>query len=186
MDSISYAFYVGLVSGLLLATLFVWWWRKRNTSSRMLARSVKKIARESLVNVVVPDGLDGEIHIEKLLLTNKGLLVLDVKEIKGRLYGSDNMDEWTVINGSQRFTFTNPAGPLRERVIAIRTLLKDVPVEGRVVILGDTELSAGMPSCVVSLAQLQEEYSADEKLNKVSIDAFYPHWDRLRQIAHSP
>ncbi len=183
MESISSAFYIGLVCGVLVACLFVVWWRRRSSYPQKLSRVVKKISRESLSDVVVPDGLDGEIQIEKLLLTNKGLLVLDVKEIRGRFYGSDNMDEWTVINNSQRFTFTNPAGPLRERVIAIKTLLEDVPVLGRVVILGDVELSKGMPQCVVNLEQLLEEFGSDDKNARTSIDAYYPHWDKLRQIA---
>lgn len=183
MGSTSFAFYIGMVSGVLLAAAFVWWWRQRGGYRGQLKRSISKISRDSLSDIVIPDGIDGEIQIEQLLLTDHGLLVLDIKEIRGRLFGGDNMDDWTVIDQSQRFTFANPVGPMRERVIAIRTLLKDVPVQGRVVIIGDAQFSEGLPECVVSVTALQDEFAPEDKHTKTAVNAFYPYWDRLRQIA---
>ena len=185
MQNLTNGFYVGLGAGILLAALVTMWWLRRGAFPRKLKRTIRKISKESMADIVVPDGLDGEIQLDYLLLTAKGLLVLDVKHVNGRLYGGDNMDSWTVIERGQRFTFTNPAGPLRERVIAIQTLLDDVPVDGRVVVLGDVRFATGVPDCVVSLARLQEEFVGQTKLSKAALKAFYPQWDQLRQIATS-
>ncbi|NNF15821.1 MAG: NERD domain-containing protein [Gammaproteobacteria bacterium] len=183
MYSSSFIFYIGLVSGLLLAGGFFLWWKKRNSFHGRLSRVLRKIGADSLNDIVIPDGVDGEIQIDQLLLTDKGLLILDVREISGRLYAGENMDEWAVINHSQRFTFTNPVGPLRERVIAVKSLLPDVPVQGRVVVIGTAALPGGLPQCVVDLAMLGDQFSPDDKSARDKTNAFYPHWDRLRQIA---
>ncbi len=169
----------------MLAAVLMVWWLRRSAYPRQLKRTIKKISTESLVDIVVPDGLDGEIQLDYLLLTANGLLVLDIKHVNGRLYGGDNMDDWTVIERGQRFTFTNPAGPLRERVIAIKTLLNDVPVDGRVVVLGDVKFGTGVPECVVSLSTIQEEFSSQSKLNTAAVSAFLPSWDRVQEIATS-
>lgn len=185
MLNLTNGFYVGMGAGVLLAAVLTVWWLRRSTYPRQLKRTIRKISKESMADIVVPDGLDGEIQLDYLLLTAKGLLVLDVKHVNGRLYGGENMDSWTVIERGQRFTFANPAGPLRERVIAIRTLLSDVPVDGRVVVLGDVRFATGVPECVVSLSRLQDEFLGHTKLSKAALKSFYPYWDRVRQIATS-
>ena len=43
------------------------------------------------------------------------------------------MAEWTVMDGAQRFTFTNPQSALYDRIAAVKAVAGDVPVEGRVV-----------------------------------------------------
>ncbi len=183
MLNLTNGFYVGVGAGLILAAGVMVWWFRRSAYPRQLKRMIRKISKESMADIVVPDGLDGEIQLDYLLLTAKGLLVLDIKHVSGRLYGGDNMDSWTVIKRGQRFTFTNPAGPLRERVIAIKTLLKDVPVDGRVVVLGDVKFATGVPDCVVSLARLQEEFVGMNKLNKSTLQSFYPYWNRVQEVA---
>ncbi|MFK8028969.1 MAG: nuclease-related domain-containing protein [Gammaproteobacteria bacterium] len=178
-------FYVGVGAGLVLAAVLMVWWLRRSSFTRQLNRTIKKISSDSLNDIIVPDGLDGEIQLDYLLLTEKGILVLDIKHVNGRLYGGDNMDDWTVIDRGQRFTFTNPAGPLRERVIAIKTLLKDVPVSGRVVVLGDLKFATGVPDCVVSLSRLQDEFAGQNKLAKSASNDFMSSWDQVQKIATS-
>ena len=183
MLNLTNGFYVGVGAGLVLAASLMVWWLRRSAYPRQLKRMIRKISKESLFNIVVPYGLDGEIQLDYLLLTARGLLVLDIKHVNGRLYGGDNMDSWTVIERGQRFTFANPAGPLRERVIAIKTLLKDVPVDGRVVVLGDVKFATGVPDCVVSLPRMQEEFLGQNNLSKSALQAIYQYWNRVQQIA---
>lgn len=185
MLNITYGFYVGVGAGLVLAAVLMVWWLRSSSYSRQLKRTIKKISSESMVDIVVPDGLDGEIQLDYLLLTPRGLLVLDIKHVTGRLYGGDNMDEWTVLDRGQRFTFANPAGPLRERVIAIKELLKDVPVDGRVVVLGAVDFATGVPECVVSLPLLQDQFAQSSKLTRASVSEFLTSWDQLQKVAVS-
>lgn len=90
----------------------VWAVRRRGSSQRRLEHAMKKVCLRDMSDFVIPDGMGGQIHIDRLLLTPQGLLVLDVKKIKGVIFGSDKMDNWTVIDGKQRFEFRNPQGAL--------------------------------------------------------------------------
>ena len=92
----------------------------------------RSIAYEMLKNVLVPNGNGGQIHMHYLLLTQRGLLVADLLDLPGAVFGGDQMIEWTVIGKKRRYTFANPQHALYDRMAAVRLLTGDVPVEGRV------------------------------------------------------
>jgi Nuclease-related domain len=94
--------------------------------------AISSIAYEMLKNVLVPNGNGGQIHIHYLLLTQRGLLVLDLLDHPGAVFGGDQMIEWTVIGKKRRFTFANPQHALYDRMAAVRLLTGEVPVDGRV------------------------------------------------------
>ena len=67
----------GGVGALVLALLAFWLSRvlgHRSRRKRLLAR-LNRLAYESLHQVLVPDGMGGNFHIDHLLLTARGLLV---------------------------------------------------------------------------------------------------------------
>ena len=58
--------------------------------------------------------MGGNFHVDFLLLTSLGILVIDLRDVRGNIFGGDQMTEWTVMDGAQRTTFTNPqSGALR-------------------------------------------------------------------------
>lgn len=156
---------------------------KESRRKRQLKKTIAAIGKDVMRDVVVPDGVDGEIQIDYLLLTAHGLLVLDVKAVDGIVFGGANVDNWTVIDDKRRFSFRNPVGPVQQRIIALKTLLEDVPVIGRVVFAGDAEPTRDMPDMVVSLAGLADEFAPERHRTSATLDAYYPYWDRLRRIA---
>ncbi len=58
-----------------------------------------------LKNVLIPNGNGGQIHVHYLLLTQRGLLVADLLDRPGAIFGGDQMLEWTAIGKKQRYTF---------------------------------------------------------------------------------
>jgi hypothetical protein len=129
---------------------------------------------------MLPDGNGGQIHLEYLMFTAKGLLVLDVKRTTGVVFASDGMQEWTSINKQRRFTFHNPHPALLDRVAALRLIARDIPVAGYVVFLADADFSAGRPTHVIKPDELRERYAKPERaeLERV-IDAFSPRWEQV-------
>ena len=88
----------------------------------------------------------GQIHLEHLLLTAKGLVVIDVKDVPGAVFASDRMDDWTVIHTQRRYSFPNPQGPLLDRVAAVRHSGSEMcPVAGHVLFSDQADLSKGRP-----------------------------------------
>lgn len=160
----------------------VYSWRT-NTKSR-IKRLIKTLSTESLRDVLLPDGMDGQIHIDYLLLTAKGLLVLDIKDVSGIIFGSDRMDKWTVISGQRRFTIQNPQGPLFDRVAAVKLIARDVPVNGLVVFTPGGRFTKGMPSAVAMMDSLVEEFSRLRGAGaERSVEAFYSNWEKVKQTA---
>lgn len=151
--------------------------RSRRPRARLAAGS-----RELLTNILVPDGEGGEIQIEYALLCPRGIVILNLKEVDGNVFGSDSMQEWAVISDKSRFGFRNPQDGLYDRVAAVRRLLPDVPVHGYIAFTGKAQFSKGVPSHVVLfddfVTELQQEAKSD-----LAVDAFLPSWAQLKENA---
>jgi hypothetical protein len=94
------------------------------------------------------------------------------------------MQDWTVIGADRRYTFANPQPALYDRIAAVRQIVRQVPVTGRLLFLDDAEFSKGVPGLVCGLDELMEEfYEPDKASAAVKIDAFKPHWELIRQKA---
>jgi len=170
---------------LLIVLLLVWFIiRSRRVRDRTLAHILDKIAFERIEHIVIPDGDEGEIHIDHLALTAQGLLVIDVKDVTGAVFGSDKMQDWTVISADRRFTFANPQPALHDRIAAVRQIVRQVPVAGRIVFLDGASFTKGVPGLVATLDELMDEFGElDKATAKVKIEAFLPHWELIHNQA---
>jgi LPXTG-motif cell wall-anchored protein len=173
-----------LIVAVLLLLLLLFVHRRRRKDSRSLSRVFSAIAYERIDGLVVPNGDDGEIQIDHLLLTAKGLLVIDVKDVVGTVFGSDKMQDWTVINEERRFTFANPQPALYDRIAAIRAIVRQVPVTGRLLFLDGAAFTKGIPRLVVDCDELLREFAEKDKTSaKTKVEAFKPHWEHIRSKA---
>jgi hypothetical protein len=170
-----------LIALLLVAWLMV---RRRNVRARSLSDVLKVIAFERIDGLIVPNGDEGEIQIDYLLLTAQGILIVHVKDVIGRVFGSDKMQDWTVISDDRRFTFGNPQHALYDRIAAVRQIVRQVPVSGRILFLDGAEFTKGVPGMVSTLEELLGEFGEVDKTSaKVKVEAFRPHWEHLLQYA---
>ena len=90
-----------LIGGLFLLGIFVVisFIKRKQSDSNPLTNLIEEISIERLSNIVLFDDMDGEIHIEHLLLTIRGLVILDVKTSAGSVFGGNQMDEWAILTG---------------------------------------------------------------------------------------
>ncbi|MFU8895537.1 MAG: nuclease-related domain-containing protein [Gammaproteobacteria bacterium] len=135
------------------------WLRRRRSFDYLL----KRMAWERLEDVVIPDEVDGEIHLDLALLTPRGILLLEVRRASGTLFWGANLDRWTVLDGARRKVLDNPLPGLRARRHAVRALAPQVPVDGRVLLVGPVEISGAAPPGVVLQADLVAEFPARGK-----------------------
>jgi hypothetical protein len=170
----------------LLAIGAVALWRMTQTPRRRLLSTVKAISADYLDDIVIPDGLDGQIHLDLVLLTVRGILVLDVKDHRGSVFAGRNMEQWTVMDGPKRISVRNPLSALHDRVHAVSQLVEhEVPVEGRAVFTGDATFVKGRPDGVVLLAELREAFGKRNDGDERAVEAFRSRWQRLRDAAAS-
>lgn len=164
--------------------VFIWYLLRRRRAGNRLRKVLTEIAHDRIGGLLIPNGDEGEIQIDHLLLTSQGLLIIDIKEAVGTVFGSDKMQEWAVISEDRRYTFPNPQAALYDRIAAVRHIVRQVPVAGRILFLDGAEFTKGVPSLVSNLDALLEEFGEEDKVAaKVKVDAFKPHWDLIREAA---
>ena len=164
--------------------LLVWLiYRRRNRGDRM-RQVLDEISHDRINGLLIPNGDEGEIQIDHLLLTSQGLLILDIKDAAGAVFGSDKMQDWTVIGEGRRYTFPNPQAALYDRIAAVRHIVRQVPVAGRILFPDSAAFTKGVPDLVADLDALLGEFGeSDKAAAKVKIEAFKPHWDLIRKAA---
>jgi hypothetical protein len=173
----------GALAVLLIVSLAWRRWRVVNSAEGKLRRA----ANDVMSNLVIPDVDDSEIILEYVLLTARGVIILDVRDVSGHVFGSDAMEEWTVLSEQERFTFSNPQHGLYDRIAAVRRLLPDIPVDGYVAFTSRGEFSKGQPSQVVMLESLVDELVKEKTtLPPDSIEPYLEQWNRLRDEAAGP
>ena len=171
---------------LAVAVLLIAWlaYRRFFGGGSSLERALADIGFHHIKALVIPNADEGEIQVDHLLLTTQGLLLLEIKDVQGSVFGSDKMQDWTVIAEDRRYTFPNPQPALYDRIAAVRQIVRQVPVAGRVLFLDGAEFSKGIPSLVCDLEQLVDEFGeADKNAAKFKIEAFKPHWELILKAA---
>jgi hypothetical protein len=157
-------------------------WRKVQARRRRL-QQFAVVAFDMMQDVLVPDGSEGHLHLDFLLLTCAGLLVVDSRDVPGMIFGSESMDEWTVMDGVRRSTFANPLGPLYDRIAAVKLAAGKVPVDGRVVFSPHGRFPKGRPPRVSMLESLAEEFgAADRSLDPSPAAAWLEEWAAIRSV----
>jgi hypothetical protein len=181
---------LGAILALILALSF-WGLRayQRRARRRALLSRLGRIAFETAHQVLVPDGMGGFIHIDHLLLTPRGVLVLDTRRVAGLIFGGDQMSDWTVMGRGRRYTFDNPQPSLYDRIAAVKALVDEVPVEGRLLFSNVGKFTKGFPKWVLMLDGIEVEFPVIDQGMKAS-PALAEHreaWGRLvAQLRPSP
>ena len=167
------------VLGFLL--FWAWSWYRRYRARKALHAAVTGAAADHLRESLVPDGMGGSFHIDFMLLTLRGVVVIDLRDVKGNIFGGDQMAEWTVMDGARRFTFTNPQGALYDRIAAVKAIAGDVPVEGRIVFTRRGRFPKGLPKWTLMLDALRAEFpAADFESPAETVARFREGWQSLR------
>jgi hypothetical protein len=156
-------------------------YRRFRARQRLIA-TVNRVGYEALMNVMVPDGMDGYYHLDFLLLTQRGILVIDLRKIGGNIFGGDQMSEWAVMTGKSRYSFGNPQQALYDRLAAVKMLAGDVPVEGRIVFTNRARFPKGMPKYVLMLESLAAEFApVDMSTMAAHVERFRAGWEQVRR-----
>ncbi len=145
---------------------------------------IESIAYEVLRNVLIPNGNGGQLHLNYLLLTERGLLVIDLFDIPGAIFGGDQMFQWTAIGRKLRFTFSNPQPILYDRIAAVKLMSGDVPVEGRLVFTQRSDFPKGKPKLVVRIDQLNSAFPEVDRSRSNVVAAFADVWQNIKKNAH--
>jgi hypothetical protein len=157
-------------------------WMLRRRDARRVAR-VTSGAADYLRNVLVPDGNGGDFHLDFVLLTSRGVIIIDMRDITGNVFGGDQMTDWTLMDGPRRRTFANPQSGLYDRIASVKALANDLPVEGRIVFTKRAKVPKGLPRFTVMLESVAAEFprlGAAEL--EIAVSKYRPGWARIKEV----
>ena len=145
---------------------------------------IKSISYNKIKDFIIEDFEDGEILIDYLFLTSKGFLIIEIKDIKGNVFGGDNLNDWTVLTDNRRYTFPNPQEALRKRIIAVQEVVNQVPIYGRLLFPKEAMFTKGVPDLVTNLNDLINDFQeSNENVANFKIKSFMPYWDLISKKA---
>jgi Nuclease-related domain len=161
---------------------------RRRGAARRLHQGIVSASIEYLQNVLVPDGMGGSLHVDYLLLTSRGVVVVDLRDVRGNIFGGDQMTQWTVMDGPRRTTFQNPQHALYDRVASVRALAGELAVEGRVLFTRRAKFPKGLPRWILMVDSLRAEFPPVESdAARVLVEHYRRDWEALRNaVARSP
>lgn len=155
--------------------------RKRNVERRLHDASCA-----ILKDALIPDGNGGDIHLQYALLTRRGILVLDIKDVDGHVFGSEGMQDWTVLANDRRYTFANPQPGLWDRLAAVKRLTPEIPVTGYVAFGAGARFAKGHPRSVIVLEALLQDLEQESGSDQAPPpESFQTQWQRLCTAAGS-
>jgi hypothetical protein len=175
----------GLVLLLVVGLVVGWRMYRRRRERAAQLRALTECAYEYLRNVLIPDPQGAPLHFDFLLLTSRGIVVVDLREVAGNIFGGDQMKEWAVINGAVRFTFPNPQAALYDREATVRLVARETPVEGRIVFGRRSLFPKGLPSHTRLIAVLAADFPLSDRELSALPEAWVSDWRSL-QAACTP
>ena len=167
----------------LVAVLAVWaaFALRRRSERKSLEAVIDSIAYDVLRNVLIPNGMEGHITLPYLLLTDRGLLILDLLDRPGAIFGGDQMVEWTAITKKTRYTFRNPQHVLYDRIAALKSLAGGTPVDGRIVFGKRSDFPKGRSSHALRIDELTKVYTVVDRQRGNVVAAFADVWANIKK-----
>ncbi len=183
-----------LVINILIVTLLsviilsfaVYKYIKTNKRSKLsdykIAEVLVPFIRDEIDHIIVPDGVGGLVEIERLILLQQGLLIVEFCPVSGHIFGTDTLDEWTQLIKGKRFRFTSPLQHMLASKQAVSALAPGIPVFCRVIFTEDAIFPKGRPSdvsvpnsLIADLALIKTASIITEKAQRS--------WDTIMKIA---
>lgn len=169
---------------LVFGMLLVWPRLRRSYRDLKLQKKVSAVGADILHRVVLPDGMDGAVCLDNLLLTPDGLLILPVHHYQGAVFAAEGIDNWTQVIGKRTYKFSNPLPQLEAEVLALRDYSSGLPVNGMVAFARGVDFPKGRPEKLIPIEELDS--LAEKNKNREIPGAYWQAWEELKQQLDTP
>jgi|GEM_PF-695517 len=162
---------------LLILALILSYANLRNwLKEQHIYRCVRRLGVAVIRNIALPDGMDGRVLIENILLTSGGIYILPIKRYCGIIFAADNIESWTQVIGKRSYKFPNPLPELDAYVMAVQNLLPAVKVEGRILVTSDANFPKGKPDRIIPVSKITDALAMDKQEVSTQLREA---WDKL-------
>lgn len=144
-------------------------------------RLINSLGVDQIRDVIIDDGMEGVVVLERLLLTPEGMLVLMTLRRDGNLFGGERIDTWVQVRGKRTIRFPNPFYTLETLLAAVRYHAPGITVQSRVLFLGNCVFPKGKPEGAWTLADVPEHEG--KKVTAGVLPVMQQKWDALKAHA---
>jgi len=166
---------------LLMALLMVRPAIRHRLQRRREERMINGLGVDQIRDVIIDDGMDGTVVLERLLLTPEGMLVLMTLRREGNLFGGDRIDTWVQVKGKRTIRFPNPFYTLETLLTAVRYHAPGITVRSRVLFLGNCTFPKGKPEGAWTMTDVPEHEG--KKVSAGVLPVMQEKWDALKKHA---
>lgn len=143
-------------------------------------RCLGQLGLDQINNLSCPDGLDGTFNIDRLILLDHAILIILYKKYPGKIFGSENIDEWTQMLIQKSYKFPNPLFNLNIQLQALSKCIPNVPVEARLFFDNQAEFPKGVPPKVIHPNHIEERFFCNNR-HKVKPEIMEA-WKKLQSM----
>ena len=125
-----------------------WFGEKKTTFFMWL--SLDKDIYHRFHDIIIPSD-SGTTQIDHLLITRYGIFIIETKNIKGWIFGSENQEKWTQVLFDYRYTFQNPLKQTyrQKKVLSKFFNINESLINTVIYFVGNSEFKTKMPFNVI-------------------------------------
>lgn len=175
-------------AAILLLGVIAWavWWRL-TAIQRHVTRTLRTISDRLIRDAIIPDGIGGFVPVDAIVLRDKRLYVLDIRDVEGAVFGSEKMDVWTAMGRKGRYHFNNPLRPMHDRLTAVKLLAPGLEAASRILFTSRGHFPKGRPDGVQLLEEFAQPLLRPNAKSAVELAAdIEAAWETLREAANVP
>ena len=199
--------YTLTIIGVLLAIGIgggIWLYARKTRHPRHIKKVLESLGLKYSKDIVLPDGVDGWVFIDYLLLLPNGVAVLDIHNSEGHLFGGKSVDQWSQVVSHKTYKFTNPlyANQIQCQAV-IWNVAQHIPQQeepqseqqsdnpedwqtfGRIVFSNAGNFPKGIPSQVSMIDDLKSDLEKLTDITKPIAEPIRQMWDKLHDISRS-
>lgn len=153
---------------------------KRLLQNWRTQRCLGQLGLDQINNLSCPDGLDGYFTIDRIILLDHAILIINYKKYPGKIFGSENIDEWTQMLGQKSYKFSNPLFNLNIQLQALSKCIPEIPVEARLFFDSNAEFPKSVPPKVIHPNYIEDRFFCNNR-HKVKPEILLA-WKKLESM----
>lgn len=171
IETVFYVLEALVAASLIGAIYYVWKQVRKNKYQRHAHQVVDSLGVKYLRDVALPDGVDGLVFMDYLLLVPGGFVVVDTHHSAGHLFGGETVDQWSQVINNKTYKFANPLYANQSACQALQWNLQhnadaenlpaDIPwqIQGWVTFSNAGNFPKGIPAQVSMIDELKDKLS---------------------------
>ena len=153
--------------------MFEGWFGERKTQFNLWFSLNKELYRR-FHDVIIPSS-NGTTQIDHILVSPFGLFIVETKNKKGWIYGSESQSKWTQVVYKNKYSFQNPLRQTyrHKKVLSKFLDLDESNIETIVYFNGDSKFKTELPSNVLSyglgsyIKQFQDTVLSNDEIERI-------------------